>query len=241
MLRVPVAAGGSRVRAACGKENHGRTEAHAASAGHVSTVPPVHGLGRQQNARSWSGVIVPHGAIRSVVATTVLDIVLVMTAVLGAAWGSVLIHEAGFYLAGLCLGVPASSMRIRLEHPPHVALRQGSQWISPDEQEYASAFAQHNPSVVAAWCFVAGGFLVETVVLLLIASMFQGFGTFSLIAVGVSTTLVLMYLVSDVALSRRDARPYGDMAAMWTIAAVPTVVALVAVLLLRTGAILLLI
>lgn len=171
----------------------------------------------------------------------VVEIALLVAAMLGAAWGAIMVHEVGHYLGGLSLGVPADSMRIRLERPPHVALRQGDAWFSPDEPEYVSAFAQHNSSVVAAWLFVAGGFLLETFVLLVLAAVFHGFGTLSIVIVAASTAVFVTYLICDVALSIHRARPYGDIAAMWHIFRAATVVAIVAVLLLRTGAIFLLV
>jgi len=174
-------------------------------------------------------------------AVAALDIALLLLALLGAAWGTIVVHEGGHYLMAFSFGVPAGSRRLRMERPPHVALRQGDRWLSPDDPQYASAFAQHNPSMFAAWMFVAGGVLVETVLMLFIAALCRGFGSLSLVIVGASTALLLMYLVADVALSLQRRRPYGDFGAMFTIARGPTVVTIMVVLLVRTVAIFLLV
>lgn len=170
-------------------------------------------------------------------AATALEVVLLTAAVLGAAWGSVLVHEGGHYLAGRALGVPAGAMSIRLERPPHVALDHGGRWLSPDHPDYPAAFARHNRSPGAAWSFVAGGVVVETVVVLLLAAVLRGQGSLPLVLVGTSTALLVAYLLADVALSARRARPYGDVAVMWTVAAVPTAVLVGAVLAVRVAAI----
>ncbi|WP_131105965.1 hypothetical protein [Ornithinimicrobium sufpigmenti] len=84
---------------------------------------------------------------------------------------------------------------------------------------------------------MAGGFLVERVVVLLLAWLSAGVGTLSLVRVGASTAVLLLYLVSDVALSLRRGRSYGDVTAMWRIAPVVSVAAVVVVLSLRAGAV----
>lgn len=170
-----------------------------------------------------------------------LEGALLVVAVLGGAWGAVLVHEGGHYLLGRLLGVPADSIRVRLERPPHVALREGERWLSPDDPGYAAAFARHRSSASAAWLFVAGGFLVETVVVLLLAWLFAGVGTLSLVVVGASTAVLLLYLVFDVALSLRRRRSYGDVTAMWRIAPVASVAAMVILLAVRVGAVWLLV
>jgi hypothetical protein len=179
-----------------------------------------------------------NASIESGVAATALEVILLTAAVLGTAWGSVLVHESGHYCLGRLLGVPASSMSIRLERPPHVALDHEGRWLPPDHPDYPTAFAQHNPSARAAWTFVAGGVVVETVVVLALAAVFRGQGALSLVLVGTSTALVMAYLLADLTLSIRRAHPYGDFAAMWTITTVPTVTVIVVILLVRAGALL---
>ncbi len=174
-------------------------------------------------------------------APVALEFVLLAGAVLGVAWGSVLVHEAGHYLAGWGLAVPRSDMRVRLQRPPHLALRRGQRWLSPDDPGYASTFARHNPSAAAAWLFVAGGFLFETTVVLLLAVAFRDIGTLPLVLVGASTVILLLYLIADISLSLRRSVPYGDAGAMWTISRAPTGLVLGAVLVARGGAVALLV
>jgi len=163
----------------------------------------------------------------------VLEVVLLLAAVLGAVWGIVIVHEAGHFVAGLCLGVPARSMSIRIEQPPHVALRREDGWVAPDEPGYAAAFTRHNRSPVAAWGFVAGGFLLETMVVLALAAAFRDVGTFSIVILATSTALMAFYVIVDVVLSRRRGTAYGDLAVMWGLYRVLTAAVLVVVLLAR--------
>lgn len=188
----------------------------------------------------------------------------VIVAVIGILWASVLVHECGHYLAGRTVGVPGHCMQVRLENPPHVALkaRQGPSgvgasprqpgqvtstfgsasldsddgmppWLSPDHPGYIDAFMSHNPSSRAAWWFVAGGFVVETAVVVMVAGLLSGFGTWPVVVLGASTGLLVAYLIGDVVLSAWRKRPYGDVAVMWVLAPSLTVVMILMVLALR--------
>lgn len=145
---------------------------------------------------------------------TVLEIALLALAVLGAAWGAVLVHEAGHYLAGRLLGVPAESIRIRMERPPHVALHRSGRWFSPDEPGYSAVFALYNDSVMAAWLFIAAGIVVETAVALVLVMIFFAAGSLPLVIAGASTGVLIAYLLADVVMSKGRGLPYGDFTAM---------------------------
>lgn len=151
--------------------------------------------------------------------------------VFATAWVAVLIHEAGHYLAGLAVGLPARAMRIRLKpSPPHVALRDGERWLAPDDRGYIAAFIQHRDSAVAAWFFIAGGFIVETAAMLTLAFATQGVGSLPVIVLITSTAILLLYLVADGLGFLRSGQPTGDAGAMWQIGRAGTIGLLAALL-----------
>ncbi|ROR74499.1 hypothetical protein EDD31_2917 [Bogoriella caseilytica] len=146
-------------------------------------------------------------------------------------WMAVLIHEAGHYLAGLAVGLPARAMRIRLRPaPPHVALRDGEQWLSPEDRAYVPAFVQYRESAPAAWIFIAGGFVAETVAMVGLALATQAVAGLPAIVLLTSTAILLLYLAGDVIGSARSGEPTGDASALWRLSKAGTLT-LIAVLL----------
>lgn len=135
--------------------------------------------------------------------------------------------------ARLLLGRP----RIRHEDPARppsfVALRHGQQWVSPDDDEYAPAFVRHNPSRSAAWLFVAGGFLVETALVLLLVLTLHDHRVLALLVLGASSFVFVLYLLLDVIASARGGTAAGDASAMWRLSVPATLAALVSVSFLR--------
>ncbi|QFG69576.1 hypothetical protein [Ornithinimicrobium pratense] len=168
----------------------------------------------------------------------VLPFLALIPAVLGFLWASIVVHEGGHYLLGLWAGVPARDLKIRLGRPSFVALRRGERWLSPDDPEYAPTFLRHNPSPIAAWSFVAGGFLLETGLVLLLVVILQGFGAVALLMLGVSSALFCFYLLADAIASKRSGVAYGDCGAMWRISAPATLIGLTALISLRVAALL---
>jgi hypothetical protein len=79
--------------------------------------------------------------------------------------GTIIVHEAGHFLAGLLAGLPAGNMKIVLHrYPFHVALRDGDAWRSPVEDAvYAEVAERLIPRTGALFLFVSGGLMVPTV------------------------------------------------------------------------------
>lgn len=169
-----------------------------------------------------------------------LNVFLLTLATMGAVWGVTVVHEQGHYVTGRLLGVPAEAMSIRWERTPHVALRYEDEWLSPDHENYPRAFEVHNGSLRAAWCFIAGGVLVETAVVLILSLLLRDVGTVSLVVAGASNVVLLIYLIADIVLSKRGGHPYGDFSSMWAVARLPTAALIVTVSALRAGVFLLL-
>ncbi|MFK5688071.1 hypothetical protein ACI3EY_00280 [Ornithinimicrobium sp. LYQ92] len=152
----------------------------------------------------------------------------VVPALLGLLWASVVVHEAGHYLLGRCVGVPASDMKIHLGRPSYVALRHGQRWVCPDDEGYIPAFVRHAPSRPAAWSFVTGGFLIETCVvqLLVLVLAVQDLRGVALLVLGASSVIFVLYLLLDAVASVRSGATAGDGSAMWRISAPATLIAL---------------
>ena len=160
-----------------------------------------------------------------------MQVLVVLGYVAATAWVAVLVHEAGHYLAGRVVGVPARAMRIRLTTaPPHVALRDEERWLAPDQSGYIGAFTRQRNSAAAAWFFIAGGFVVETAAVLAAGFALQDAGTVAPIVLLTSTCILLLYLGADVLGSLRGGQPYGDAGAMWRLHAGGTVLLLAAAL-----------
>lgn len=146
----------------------------------------------------------------------VTQTLLYVLAVLGFAWLTVNVHEYGHLAVGRWVGVPADSIRVRYTpRPPHVALRAGQTWLAPDDPDYASTFQRFNGRVSAAWVFVAGGFLVESVVVLAgAAALVPAAPAIAVAWLGTSTAILLLYVVTDLIGRVRTGVAAGDASAL---------------------------
>lgn len=161
---------------------------------------------------SWF-ISMEHMDVISVIVSTVL-------AILGSAWYSVVTHEWSHYLTGRAAGVPSKSIRVRMRpNPPHVALHDGHEWLSPDDAGYVETFFSYQSRIGWAWFYIAAGTIGELLAVLAAAVLLSAFGltVMALILLGTSAGITLIYLIGDVALSRRYERPAGDFSSMWQI------------------------
>jgi hypothetical protein len=138
------------------------------------------------------------------------------------------VHETGHYLAGLTAGIPANAMRIRLfTFPQHVALRDGEVWLSTiaDIEHYVNVSRRYLSTRGAAFRWVAGGLVVETVFTTLICVIALLLG-FTFIAFWTAAISLGMYLVNvllmDVPWALVKGHAFGDTSGLWTIAKGPT-------------------
>lgn len=124
-----------------------------------------------------------------------------LAAVVGFAWGLVVIHEYGHWAAGRGFGVPADSIRVRIQNPPHVALRNGERWLSPSDPGYADVYQAHRGGIGPAWLFIAAGEIAESVAALTLLGVLLAIGATDVATVLVWTSLLLLvaYLVGDLA------------------------------------------
>lgn len=153
-------------------------------------------------------------------------------AVLGSSWYSLVTHEWSHYVAGRLAGVPSQCIRVRMRpHPPHVALHDGQEWLSPDHRRYVDTFCGYQPRVGWAWAYVAAGTVGGLLLVVVAAAVLVAFGLviMALILVGTSAAITLVYVLGDVFLTRRRGAPAGDFSAMWQISKAGTAIMLIAV------------
>ena len=148
----------------------------------------------------------------------------------GLVFGLIVVHESGHYLAGWLAGIPPRDMRLVLfSFPQHVAIRDGERWLSPvrEIERYIEVTKQHLPSRTAAFCWVAGGMVVElaTTFALWVAASAAGYGG---VAFWVAAISLGMYLINlcfmDLPWAVRYRCAAGDTSGLWQIAPVAAVI-----------------
>lgn len=161
------------------------------------------------------------------------QVVLYALAAVGFAWLTITVHEYGHLAVGRAAGVPAGDIRVRYTpSPPHVALRSGEQWLAPDDPGYADTFQEHRAGVRAAWVFVAGGFLLESVLAVGGAAALTPVApATAAVWLGTSTVIFLAYVVVDLLGRARAGAPTGDTSAMLAIHGPATIVPLLVMVL----------
>lgn len=128
----------------------------------------------------------------------------------------VIIHELGHYLAGLLVGIPRRQMKVVLrKFPQHVALRDGDQWISPLETaRYVQLAEQYMPTAPKALTFVAGGFVSETLALLLWVTLkLPGYH----VVISLALAMTLLYLIADVIMYLKTRQASMDFSGLYSI------------------------
>lgn len=145
----------------------------------------------------------------------------------------VVVHEVGHYLAGLAIGIPAGSMRIRLGFPvSEVILQDGREEVDVTGHDaYPALFHRLTRTNRRAFVFVAGGMTVQTLGVAAAALLLPRFGLPERIAdrvVSTSAILLLSYVLIDLLLTRRQRRPFGDVTLLWRFGRGATLVVVVA-------------
>jgi hypothetical protein len=128
----------------------------------------------------------------------------------------VVVHEAGHYLAGILIGIPAREMKIVLsKFPQHVALKDGEQWVSPVEtSRYVQLAERFMPTTSKALTFVAGGFILETLFLL---SWVMLRLPFHHVVISLALMMTLLYLITDVVMFLKTRQAGMDFSALYSI------------------------
>lgn len=154
-----------------------------------------------------------------------------------AVWGVALVHQFGHYLAGWrIVGIPRSEMRlVTLLVPRYVALRVGDEerdettedetsadakWVSPMAfDRFRAAYERHDPRYEHFERFVAGGEIVQVLVLVPVAIVLAlaGFSTPAAILLGASIATTFVFVVVDAVRTRQSDGPSGDYSALWPV------------------------
>ncbi len=150
------------------------------------------------------------------------------------------IHEFGHYVAGIFIGIPVRSMRIRLfTIPPHVALRDNESWVSPwDYVRYVSLSRQYLKYRSQAIIYISAGLLMQTAVFAgaVIALAASGQSKLYLAPItGAMLGMLLSYLMIDLSLTRKHGRPSGDYSGLWVISPIWAVLVTTLVILAHIG------
>lgn len=161
-------------------------------------------------------------------------------AVLGSSWFAVIIHEHSHYLMGRAVGVPREKIKVRMKPwPPHVALHDDHQWLSPDHSDYNDTFFRYQSKLGPAWFYIAAGTIGETLITTVVSFglMLAGLSIMALILIATSTAFELGYLCVDAVLSHKRQKSHGDFSALWGLHPIATVAMILSLMALRAAAI----
>lgn len=158
-----------------------------------------------------------------------MDFLLMFLGYAALVFGLIAVHETGHYLAGICTGIPARDMRLVLfEFPQHVAIRDGEAWLSPvkEIQRYIEVTQRHLRSRAAAFCWVAGGMVLELIftTALWTGAMAAGYreAAFWVAAISLGMYAINVCLM-DLPWAIRYRTAAGDTSGLWQIAPIPAV------------------
>jgi hypothetical protein len=140
----------------------------------------------------------------------------------------IIVHEIGHYLAGAAFGIPIRQMRIVLwTFPQHVAIKKGDAWISPlDYKNYVSRSREFLQSKFSAFMYVAGGFIAQTAVFLILFLYIgnSGFSNHLIKPITIAIVIQLfLYWSMDLSKTARTKSPSGDLTGLWKISKLATI------------------
>lgn len=144
--------------------------------------------------------------------------------VLVTVWAVALVHQLGHYVAGRrIVGIPGPDMRIAsLLVPRYLALRDESTWVLPREFErYRACYERHDPGYEQLERFVAGGEIIQTLVVVPVAVALavasHGWMASVLVSSSIGVTVVLVAV--DAVRTWRTGSLSGEYSALWHVSA----------------------
>lgn len=96
----------------------------------------------------------------------------------------------------------------------------GGEWVSPHEfDRYRECYERHDPEYEHMERYVAGGEIIQTLVVVpaAVALAFAGFAAVAANLLVLSILVTLIYVVLDAVWSRRTGAPAGDYSALWAV------------------------
>lgn len=133
----------------------------------------------------------------------------------------VVVHALGhYYAARSIVGIPPADVRLMATAVPlYVGLRDGDEWLSPNEfDRYREAYDQHDPDGEHFERFLAAGDLFQTALLVpvAIATAVAGYSAMAAAIVVISLLTTAVYVVYDLVMSLYAGAPRGTYSALWT-------------------------
>lgn len=149
-----------------------------------------------------------------------------------AAFGLLFIHESGHYMAGRWIvGIPAADLKLVMtESPRHVALRDGDEWVGPDEfKRYSELYERHDANYEYLELYVGAGEFVQMLGVVAIAVGLVSIGHHNAAAsiVLISVLMTVFYIAFDMVFSTVRGHPTGDFSGLWLASPVATVTVLI--------------
>jgi hypothetical protein len=137
-------------------------------------------------------------------------------------WLVPFVHVLGhYYTARQIVGVPGTAIRlVNLRLPRYLALRDDDGWVGPHEFErYRAAYETHDPGYEHFERFVAGGEIIQTLLVVPTAALLaiSGFERVGGLVLVVSLLTTFLFVTQDAIRTRRVDGPAGDYSALWGI------------------------
>ena len=134
--------------------------------------------------------------------------------------GIIFVHELGHYVTGRwVVGIPSADIKLVMtEFPQHVALRDGDEWVGPDEFErYSELYGSHDAEYEHLEVYIGAGELVQTLGVVASTAVLISSGQNSLAASIVLISLLMTgaYVVFDASFSIFRGHPTGDYSGLW--------------------------
>ena len=140
----------------------------------------------------------------------------------------VVVHEFGHYAAGLMVGIPAQSMRIRIfTYPPHVELKDADTWVAPwDHPRFGTLAQRHMRSRGNAIFCISAGLLLQTVVFATFVAILVAMGKPRAYLLPITVSVLawpVWYLCLDWTLTHIHGFPMGDYSSLWMVSPLASV------------------
>lgn len=135
-------------------------------------------------------------------------------------FGLIFVHELGHFMYGrFVMGIPKKRIKIVMNSwPQYVAIRNGAneEWLSPTSLDYQIAYKQYDKSLKKAWLFLSSGYLLSSLVLILvcISCWIIDFDPARVIRISIFINGVVIFL-DIVAISAK--KQTGDISHLWKI------------------------
>ena len=149
---------------------------------------------------------------------------------------TIVVHEIGHFLAGIIFGIPIKRLKICLwTFPQYVAIKDSNKWISPFERElYIEKSKEFIKSKVGAFFFVAGGFIMQTIVFSAVIIGLLSLNYNQTLTKSITLAIVLqlfLYLIYDFKKTGIAKKPYGDFTSLLTISRLATYIVMIPIIL----------